>query len=196
MTNASIWNTKGFVTVSLVAFVPLILLVLIAGVGLALRSQNRLALLFRLDTCAVEVMDNRLALVSQLNKTNQAMMPLRVAVYAARGSKVVSAGLSTIGEAAALIALKTLAQSQNALVLKAKLEDGLHIRCEGNKFSLEMALCQFPLTQMPTRQPALFPDVPGDLDLNELKNFAIKCGAKPNLLAQLKLQGQNYVYQK
>jgi hypothetical protein len=198
MTNAFTWNTKGFVTVSLLLFVPLIILTLAASVSLALRSQERLALQFRLDTCAIEVMDQRIQQITQLEQSNSLMQPLRLVVYAARGTKVVSAGASTIGEAAALIALRTIARGQEALILKARAQELWQRNCRTNKFSAQLAVCQFAVTPAPSRKPALFPDVPGDINLERVKIFSVSCAdwVGKNMRTNLILKGHEYAYTK
>ena len=163
----STFNTRGFMLVSLLIILPCLLVVLLGVFSLAQRAQDRIALLYRLEVCALDVIQSRKRLLQSLARSNRAMAPLRQVVYVARNSRFVPAITLPAGITArvAMTLLHKLRQGQELRVLAATAREAGKLRCKAGRFSRRFAYCRFPVArrQYFYRKPALYPDIPGDL---------------------------------
>ena len=184
----SFYNTRdGFIQVLLIAILPTIILALVGGCALLWHAQNHLALWFRLDACAVETMDHRIANLSILEKSNQQISVMQKIIYAARSAKPIPivGQAATLSEQAALVAIRAIALVQQGVVLKAQASEPKFFLCSQDAFSTVPAHCVFPLFKTPLREKTPFADVPGTLLLNEAKSFTVQCLGRTSATAKL-----------
>ena len=170
-------NEKGFVLVSVLLLIPLWVIGLNALLQTTGFAQERLALWFRLDVCALKVMKNQGDLIHSLEKSNKRIDALLVIIYAARSSKPIPVvgGIGAMTEAIALAALQVTARLQEAKLLQSRIRLLGMLTCKSDPFSKGPAFCKFPITSSLRRKPAFFPDLEGPMVLDPLYSFSVNC---------------------
>lgn len=159
----------------MIAFLPLLLLVLTAFTGIfsySVLAQNRIALRYRLQVCALRAAAARRDLLHRIVHINRTMQPLQKTVYASRTARLApGAGMAAaITEATALTALRSLKLARETLIMTGASREMLMFRCKTSLHSDAPAFCAFPPVNRTQFRPlpTLFPDVPETVALTRL----------------------------
>jgi hypothetical protein len=183
---------KGFLLILLLPCLALLTLFFAGSLEVAARSQARIALQSRLDTCAVRAAVARERLLRDLRASNAALESTILGIYAARAALLApGAGAGAAAEAGALLrANGALAAAQDADVGKSAAEE--LAPCGPDSFSSEYAACLAtpPVAASFRRQPALFPDVRGLLAPRDAGGSSrVRCVGGRGLVTELVVRG-------
>lgn len=168
-------SERGALSMIFLFALPVLLLLFSAMVLVGFKAQNRFSLQSRLDICASAVVASKIHTLQRLQSINSSLKKLKIAVYAARGLKVLLPEIA-MGEAAALQAMHTLELSQWGLIDLAQTKEILLRSCASNSFSKKIAFCSFTPLQRADffREPTLYADVPGELQWTQ-RSQKVRC---------------------